>query len=48
LEINGSVPPSRSAQKIVEMYIDKGSRKFGMIDWLPVVQNDPQMLKFLL
>lgn len=48
LEINESVLPLMSAQKIVEMYIDKNLREFGMIDWLPVVQNDPQMLKFLL
>ena len=48
LEIDESVLPSMSAQKIVEMYIDKDLREFGKIDWLPVVQNDPQMLKFLL
>ena len=47
-EINESVLPSVSAQKIVEMYFDKNLREFGMIDWFPVVQNDPQMLKFLL
>ncbi len=48
LEIDESVIPSISAQKIVEMYIDKNLREFGKIDWLPVVQNDPQMLKILL
>jgi adenylate kinase len=48
LEINERILPSMSAKKIGEMYIDKNLREFGMIDWLPVVQNDPQMLKFLL
>ena len=48
LEINESVLPSVSAQKIVEMYFDKNLREFGVIDWFPVVQNDPQMLKFLI
>ncbi len=47
LEINEGVLPFMSAQKIVEMYFDKNLREFGVIDWLPVVQNDPQMLKFL-
>ena len=47
LEIATSVLPSLSAQKIVNMYTDKKQRSFGNIDWLPLVQNDPDMLKFL-
>jgi len=29
------------------MYGDKKQRSFGNIDWLPLIQNDPVMLKFL-
>lgn len=47
LEIATSVLPSLSAQKIVNMYMDKKQRSFGNIDWLPLIQNDPDMLKFL-
>ncbi len=47
LEINENVLPSISAQKIIDMYNNKNLRKFGIIDWLPFVQNDPKMLKFL-
>jgi adenylate kinase len=47
LEIATGVLPSLSAQKIVNMYIDKKQRSFGNIDWLPLIQNDPEMLKFL-
>jgi adenylate kinase len=48
LEINENVLPSISAQKIIKMYKNKHLREFGKIDWLPIVQNDPQMLKLLL
>ena len=48
LEINENVLPSIYAQKIIEMYYNKNLREFGIIDWLPVIQTDPQMLKFLL
>jgi len=47
LEINENVLPSISAQKIVKMHVNKNLREFGKIDWLPIVQNDPQMFKFL-
>lgn len=47
LEIATSVLPSLSAQKIVNMYMDKKQRSFGNIDWLSLIQNDPDMLKFL-
>jgi len=47
LEIANSILPSISAQKIVYMYGDKKERSFGNIDWLPLIQNDPDMLKFL-
>jgi adenylate kinase len=47
LEIATSILPSLSAQKIVDMYGDRKQRVFGNIDWLPLIQNDPDMLKFL-
>jgi adenylate kinase len=47
LEIATGVLPTLSAQKIVNMYMNKKQRSFGNIDWLPLVQNDPEMLKFL-
>jgi hypothetical protein len=47
LEINENVLPFISAQKIVKMHVNKNLREFGKIDWLPIVQNDPQMFKFL-
>jgi adenylate kinase len=47
LEITSSIFPSLSAQKIVRMYGDETQRSFGNIDWLPLIQNDPDMLKFL-
>lgn len=47
LEIATSILPSLSAQKIVNMYRDRKQRSFGKIDWLPLIQNDPDMLKFL-
>jgi len=47
LEITTSILPSLSAQKIVHMYRDKKQRSFGNIDWLPLIQNDSDMLKFL-
>ena len=47
LEIATSILPSLSAQKIVHMYGDKKQRSFGNIDWVPLIQNDPVMLKFL-
>jgi adenylate kinase len=47
LEINENVLPSISAQKIINMYTNKHLREFGKIDWLPIVQNEPQMFKFL-
>jgi hypothetical protein len=47
LEINENVLPFISAQKIINMYNNKHLREFGKIDWLPIVQNEPQMFKFL-
>jgi len=48
LEINENVLPYVSAQKIVDMHANKNLREFGIIDWLPVIQSDPQMVKFLM
>jgi len=47
LEIVENVLPSIYAQKIIDMYNNKNSREFGMIDWLSVIQTNPQMYKFL-
>ena len=47
MEINENVLPYVSAQKIIDMYTSKNLREFGVIDWLPLIQNDPQMVKFL-
>ncbi|MGN6622568.1 MAG: adenylate kinase family protein [Candidatus Nitrosocosmicus sp.] len=47
LEINGNVLPSFYAEKITDMYNNKALREFGMIDWLPLIQNNPQTFKFM-
>ena len=47
LEIVENVLPSIHAQKIIDMYNNKKAREFGMIDWLSVIQTNPQMYKFL-
>lgn len=46
-EIIGDILPSLSAQKIADMYSNKKLRTFGQIDWFPLIQNDPEMLKYL-
>ena len=48
IEINENVLPCVSAQKIIDMYGNKNLREFGIIDWLPLIQSDPQMVKFLM
>ena len=48
VEINENVLPCVSAQKIIDMYANKTLREFGIIDWLPLIQSDPQMVKFLM
>ena len=48
MEINENVLPYVSAQKILDMYTSNNLREFGIIDWLPLIQNDPQMIKFLM
>ena len=48
IEISENVLPCMSAQKIIDMYTNKNLREFGIIDWLPLIQNDPQMVKFLM
>jgi adenylate kinase len=48
IEIIDNVLPSVSTQKIIDMYTNKVPREFGIIDWLSVAQNDPQLFKFLL
>jgi adenylate kinase len=48
IEINENVLPCVSAQKIIDMYANKNLREFGIIDWLPLIQSDPQMVKFLM
>lgn len=48
IEISENALPHISAQKIIDMYTNKNLREFGIIDWLPLIQNDPQMVKFLM
>jgi adenylate kinase len=48
LEINENVLPYVYAQKIIDMYANKNLREFGIIDWLPLIQSDPSMIKFLM
>jgi adenylate kinase len=48
IEINENILPCVSAQKIIDMYANKNLREFGIIDWLPLIQSDPQMVKFLM
>jgi len=48
IEINENVLPCVSAQKIIDMYGNKNLREYGIIDWLPLIQSDPQMVKFLM
>ena len=48
IEISENVLPCMSAQKIIDMYTNKNLREFGIIDWLPLIQDDPQMVKFLM
>jgi adenylate kinase len=48
IEIKENVLPCVSAQKIIDMYANKNLREFGIIDWLPLIQSDPRMVKFLM
>jgi adenylate kinase len=47
VETSETISPSVIAKQIIDMYHNKDLRKFGVIDWLPVIQNDHQMLKIL-
>lgn len=47
LQISSDVLPSEYAKKIVNLYANKTSRSFGSVDWLPLVQNDPEMVRIL-
>jgi adenylate kinase len=47
VETSEKISPSVVAKQIIEMYYDKNLRKFGVIDWLPIIQHDLQMLKIL-
>ncbi len=47
VETSGKISPSVIAKQIIDMYHNKDLRKYGVIDWLPIIQNDHQMLKIL-
>lgn len=42
-----NILPSLSAQKIITMISNEKLRSFGEVDWLSLVQNDPDMLEYL-
>jgi adenylate kinase len=42
-----NVLPSLSAQKIITMSSNEKLRSFGEVDWLSLVQTDPNMLEYL-
>ncbi len=46
IEIKENILPIIYAQKIIDMYENKFLREFGMIDWLSIIQKDPQMIRF--
>ena len=48
-EITNSVDitPTSIAQNIIAMSLNEKLRSFGNIDWLSLIQTDPDMLKYL-
>lgn len=42
-----NILPSLSAQKIITMISNEKLRSFGEVDWLSLVQTDPDMLEYL-
>ncbi len=46
IEVKENILPTIFAQKIIDMYENKSLREFGITDWLPILQKDPQMIKF--
>lgn len=42
-----NILPSSSAQKIVTLSSNEKLRSFGDVDWLTLVQSDPEMLEYL-
>ncbi len=47
VETSEKIIPSVIAKQIIDMYNNKDLRKFGVIDWLPIIQNDHHMIKIL-
>jgi adenylate kinase len=47
LENSNNLIPSSVAHCIFNMYFNPKSRSFGFIDWLSLIQSDPEMLKYI-
>lgn len=47
IEIKTNTLPVYNAGEIYKIIMNKDLRRFGLIDWLPLVQSDPQMVKIL-
>lgn len=47
LENSSNLLPSSVAQSIYDMCLDTKSRSFGFIDWISLIQSDPEMLKYI-
>jgi adenylate kinase len=47
LENSNNLIPSSVAHCIFNMYLNPKSRSFGFIDWLSLIQSDPEMLKYI-
>jgi adenylate kinase len=47
LENSNKLIPSSVAHCILNMYLNPKSRSFGFIDWLSLIQSDPEMLKYI-
>lgn len=47
LENSIKLIPSSVAHYILNMYLNPKSRSFGFIDWLSLIQSDPEMLKYI-
>jgi adenylate kinase len=47
LENSNNLIPLSVAHCIFNMYFNPKSRSFGFIDWLSLIQSDPEMLKYI-
>lgn len=46
-EIKKNTLPAHNASEIHKIIMDKDLQRFGFIDWLPIVKNDPKMAQML-